>query len=356
MNIPGSRLWANILLNNFLFLAVALFGILFVVLHLLGDSAWQISIQRIPEAMSTFIPVAAILMFLILLGMHDLYHWTHTEHLDDTLQQKTAYLNIPFFIIRMLFYFTGWIILTYVIRKLSLKQDADPDLKYFKKSRIYAGIFIVFFAITSSTSAWDWLMSIDAHWFSTLYGWYIFSGLFVSGISMMILIVLYLRKKGYMDHVNEEHLHDMGKYLFAFSIFWMYLWFSQYLLIWYGNIPEETVYFVERIEDFKLLFFLNIGVNFLVPLLVLMTRKSKRIYFTMACAAIICFIGHWIDFYMAIMPGAVGKNAGIGILEIGLTIGYLGLFLMIVFRSLSKAPLLPQNHPYFKESFEYENI
>ena len=355
--IDSSRIWANLLLNNVLFLAVALFGTFFIVIHTLGDAAWHLSIQRVPEAMSTFIPVSSLIMLIIIIGgSHDIYHWTHTEHLDEILMGKKSFLNMPFFIIRLVVYFAGWSVLSFLIRKYSLRLDLNADLKNLKNMRILSGIFIVFFAITSSTASWDWLMSIDAHWYSTLFGWYVFASLFVSGISILILIVLFLKKKGYMDFVNEEHLHDLGKYLFAFSVFWAYLWFSQFMLIWYGNIPEETTYFVQRTQDFKLLFWLNIGVNFIFPFLVLMTRGSKRIYFTMIIAAVVCFAGHWLDFYIMIMPGVLGTEATINWFEIGITLGFLGIFLLITFWALSKASLLPKNHPYLQETFDYENI
>jgi hypothetical protein len=316
-----------------------------------------VSIVRIPEAMGQYIPVASVLMILILIGAHEIYHWTHTEHLDEILLHKKPYLNMPFFSIRMVVYLAGWIFFAWKIQQLSLKQDAEGDLKYFKVSKTYAALFIAFFAITSSTSAWDWLMSIDAHWFSTLYGWYIFSSIFVSAIAVIILIVVALRTTGYLPHLNEEHLHDLGKYLFGFSIFWAYLWFSQFMLIWYSNIPEETIYYVQRLEHFSTLFYLNLILNFIVPFLVLMTRGSKRKLTILTVSAIVVFIGHWVDLYLAIMPGAVGhEKAGIGILEIGLTMGYIGLFLFIVLRALTKASLVPEKHPFYKESLEYDNI
>jgi hypothetical protein len=354
--IDSHRVWANVLLNNILFLSIALFGVFFIVIHTLADASWHLSVSRVSEAMSTYIPIAFLLMLVLLAGTNDLYHWTHTGHLDEIVQAKTPYLNMPFFIIRMVFYFAGWGILSYLIRKYSLKLDEDANLDYLKKIRLLSAIFIVFFAITSSTAAWDWIMSIDTHWYSTLFGWYVFSSLFVSGIAATILIVLFLRKKGYMDHINHEHLHDLGKYLFAFSIFWAYLWFSQFLLIWYSNIPEETVYFVQRVEEHRTLFFVNLGLNFFLPLLVLMTRGSKRIGFTLALTSIICIIGHWLDFYLMVMPGVVGEDAVINWFEIGLALGYAGLFLFVTFWSLSKASLLPKNHPYLQETFDYDNI
>jgi len=163
-------------------------------------------------------------------------------------------------------------------------------------------------------------MSIDAHWFSTLYGWYVLSSILVAGFSMIIIILFILKRMGYMEHVNNEHIHDMGKYMFGLSIFWAYLWFSQYMLIWYAN----------------------------------MTRNSKRVFWVMLPVAVVIFIGHWIDLYQLIMPGVVGgEKAGIGFLEIGLTIGYLGLFMLVVFYGLTKSSLVPKNHPFYKESLQY---
>ncbi len=348
------RFWANILLNNYYFMALSLGAVFFVAVHLISDSGWHTSVQRVPEAMGTFLSVSLLLFLLLFVfGSRSIYHWTHKEELDVILQDKTAYLNLPFFMIRFLVYFTGWIVLSFFMRKYSVALDQQYNQKLFKKGQVISAIFVVFFAVTISTSSWDWLMSVDAHWFSTIYGWYIFSGLLVSSIAVIIIFVLILKAAGYMTHVNKEHLHDLGKYLFAFSILWMYLWFSQYLLIWYGNIPEETVYFIQRLEDFRVLFFINLIINFGFPFLALMTRNSKRIPWILGITAIVVFAGHWIDFFIVIMPGTVGSMTKTGFFEIGLTMGYAGLFAYIVFRSLARASLIPVNHPFFKESLEY---
>jgi hypothetical protein len=196
-------------------------------------------------------------------------------------------------------------------------------------------------------------MSLEPHWFSTLFGWYVFSGLLVSGTAIIILIVLLVKQTGNMKEVNNEHLHDLGKYLFGFSVFWAYLWFSQYMLIWYGNIPEETTYFITRLEHFNTLFFINLIVNFAMPFLALMTRNSKRSPQILTVVALAVFIGHWIDFYIMVMPGTMGEKASIGLVEIGMTLGFVGLFFLVVLRALAKAGLLPVNHPYLKESFDY---
>jgi len=353
----GSRFWSNFLLNNVFFVFIALSGMVFLSLHALGTSGWQTSIQRIPEAMTTFLPVGFILMMILLFGMwtghNHVYHWTHPEPGDTLIEMKKPYLNLPFFSFRAILYLSGWTLFAWLWRKNSLLQDSDNDFKYFKRTNTIGAAFMVFFAITSSMAAWDWIMSVDPHWFSTLFGWYVFSSLLVCGIAVMILLVLFLKWRGFLPHVNKEHIHDLGMYLFAFSVFWAYLWFSQYMLIWYGNLPEETTYYVERLTNFRTLFFLNLILNFLVPFLALMARNSKRMPLNLALAAIVVFAGHWVDFYLMIMPASAGEHARIGLPEIGMTIGYAGLFLFVFFRAFSRADNVPRNHPYFKESFEY---
>lgn len=353
----GIRFWANFHMNTVYITFISLAGMVFLAIHSLGTSGWQTSIQRIPEAMTTFLPAGLVFMMIILIGMwfnlHHIFHWIHPEEGDKVLELKKAYLNVPFFSIRSLIYLGGWILLARWWRINSLRQDNDPDLKYFRKTNIASGVFIVFFAITSSMAAWDWLMSLDPHWFSTLFGWYVFSGLLVSGTAVIILLVVILHATGYLPHINKEHLHDLGKYLFAFSVLWAYLWFSQYMLIWYGNLPEETAYFVERLKGFNTLFLINVGVNFVVPFLGLMTRNSKRIPIVLMLVSLVVLAGHWIDFYLLVMPDTAGEAATIGFVEVGMTLGFLGLFLWIVFRALARANLVPANHPYFKESLEY---
>jgi hypothetical protein len=354
--VDGERIAANLLLNTYYFLAIGLIGLFLVTVHTIAESGWHTSIQRIGEAMGTFIPVAGLLLLLLFVlgGVHLLYEWTHEDHLDEILLKKVAYLNVPFFYVRFLAYFVVWISLSYFIRKNSLQLDQLGDLKYFRKMRTLSAVFVVTLAVTSVTSAWDWLMSIDAHWFSTLYGWYVFSSMLASGTAVLIVILFIMKRMGYMAHVNRENIHDLGKYLFGFSIFWTYLWFSQYMLIWYANIPEETVYFYERHQHFSTIFYVNLILNFIVPFFGLMTRNSKRGSMILLPVALVVFAGHWLDLYQLIMPGAVGgEKAGIGLPEIGITIGYAGLFLLVVFRSLTKAPLIPKNHPFYKESLEY---
>jgi hypothetical protein len=300
------------------------------------------------------------MILIFLLGKGTLYHWTHhelfdktSEHYDAILAGKQGFLNVPFFTIRIIAYALIWAGFTYMLRRHSLQEDIDGDVSHYKRSVTLSAIFLVLFAITSSTMAWDFLMSIEAHWFSTLFGWYTFIGLFVSSMAMLCLITLYLRGRGYMEHVTENHLHDVGKYMFAFSIFWTYLWFSQFMLIWYANLPEEVEYYVVRWKNFRTLWATNLCVNFIAPFLVLMTRDAKRKVQILWVAGIIIIIGHWLDVYMMVMPGTVGVNAKLGFVEFGTMIGYLGLFLFVTLTELSKAALLPKNHPMVAETLHH---
>jgi hypothetical protein len=363
-----TRAWAVLLQNNFYFTALALCGTFFVALQYVAQAGWAISIIRVPEAMAGFLKYGAIGMILIfLLGQHDLYFWTHAEFYqkfladgktlnpayDHLLVGKSGYLNKPFFLIRIVLYFIIWIGFTMLLRRESLRSDIEGGLDPFRKSVKYGAIFLVLFAVTSSTSAWDFLMSIDSHWFSTLFGWYVFMGLFVSGIAVMCMFVLYLKMRGYLQHVNENHLHDVGKFMFAFSIFWTYLWFSQFMLIWYANLPEEVVYIQTRWLHYRTMWIGNFMINFIAPFLVLMTRDAKRQITILWVGGVIIFLGHWIDVFMMVMPGTVGKNWHLGFIEFGTMIGYLGLFIWSTLRELSKAPLVAKNHPMMQETLHH---
>ena len=359
-----TRAWAVLLQNNFYFTAMSLGATFFIAFNYAAQSGWSVAVKRVAEAMGGFLKFGMIGMLLIFIfGHHDLYHWTHfsleelsdpnSPNYDPILAGKHGFLNMPFFIIRLIAYAAIWAGFTYVFRRHSLQEDIDGDIIHYKRSVTLSAIFLVLFAVTSSTSAWDFIMSIEAHWFSTLFGWYTFIGLFVSAMAMLCLITLYLKGKGYMEHVTENHLHDVGKFMFAFSIFWTYLWFSQFMLIWYANLPEEVVYYKVRWDHFKTLWASNLLINFVAPFLVLMTRDAKRKYTILWVAGIIIIGGHWLDVWMMVMPGTVGTSARIGLIEIGTMIGYLGAFLLVTLTELSKAALLPKNHPMVAETLHH---
>jgi hypothetical protein len=210
---------------------------------------------------------------------------------------------------------------------------------------------VVFALTVMSSIPWFWLMSIDAHWYSTMYSWYTFASSFVAGIALITLFVVFLKNNNYLELTTREHIHDLGKFMFAFSIFWTYLWFSQFMLIWYANIPEETVYFKPRVQGpYRGIFFLNLIINFLAPLLILMRRGSKRNYATVTMMCVLIIFGHWLDFYQMVFPGISPKKVPFMLADFGVALGFVGLIMFVTVRALAKAPLIARNHPFLKES------
>ncbi len=356
--------WSNIMINTFFFLAVSLGALFFLAIQYAAQAAWAIVVTRVMEAMASFliIPVGIMLLLMVTgvlhIGGNHLWHWMAegimvegSPNYDPIIAGKEGYLNGLFFIIRSVIYLIGWIGGAYLLRRMSLKMETSGDpAAIWKRMRNISAGFLVFFAVTSSTSAWDWIMSIDTHWFSTLFGWYVFAGMFVTALTVLTLLVIYLKSQGYLEDVNHNHLQDLAKFMFAFSVFWTYLWFSQFMLIWYSNIPEEVTYYMARFGEYKYLFFTMVAMNFLFPVLVMMSRDSKRNQGFVITAGIIMIIGHWLDIFIMISPGTVGGQWSIGLVQVGTFLGFAGMFLFVVFRTLSKAPLLPTKNPMYLES------
>ena len=358
-----TRFWAVLLQNSTFFLLVVNASMFFVCVTTLAMGGWQMAFRRVPEAISTLVPVFSIIALLVFLGIifghqHHIYHWLDKEHVehDPVLKGKSGFLNPTFFLLWTILTLAVWSWVGHKMRQLSKRADepfsAEEVKGYMWSNSVWASIFTVFFGLTvASTIPWFWLMSIDAHWFSTMYSWYTFASTFVSGMSLIAIYVVYLKNQDYLEYVNEEHLHDLGKFMFAFSVFWTYLWYSQFMLIWYANIPEETIYFKPRMQGpYRFIFFLNLIMNFVLPFLLLIRRGSKRNYTTMAVLAVLIIIGHWLDFYQMVMPGSLGEHYSLGWFEFGILAFYAGLIMFFVGRSLEKAPLLSKHHPLLKES------
>jgi hypothetical protein len=360
MHIPGQRIWANVLVNSYYFLGVSLIGTFFVALQYVAQAGWSAGLKRVPEAMGQFVPFAGVLVLLAAIGSshslewNHLYHWMDpqlhdptSDHYDSIIAGKSAYLNEGFFYIRLFLYIAIWAGFTLLFRNISLKEDQEGGLVSYKKSITFGAIFIVLYAVTGSTSAWDLMMSIDTHWFSTLFGWYNFATFWVAGLSMIALLIIHLKKHGHFTHVNENHIHDLGKFMFAFSIFWTYLWFSQFMLIWYADIPEEVTYYMDRFSNYAVPFLSLLVINFIFPILLLMSRDAKRNFKFIRLGAVVIIFGHWLDVFIMVMPGAVKADWG---LEFGMLAGFLGAFMYVVLNALSKAPLVPKNHPFLEEA------
>ena len=376
------RWWANLLVNSFFWFSIALAGLFFYALNYAVEAAWSALIKRIFEAVWHFLPIGGALIVVILLAgqmhWHHLYHWMdHTlyhpfmvdngsgmEYVDEAVQgavenpnydhiiaKKAAYFAAPFFWFRTLAYLATFFIFARLFRRWSLEEDRAPSLDLHYKQFRRGALFLVFFAVFSSTLSWDWIMSIDTHWFSTLFGWYVFSGMWVSLMIFTNVLLIWLRSKGYYQEVTSSHMHDLAKWMFAISMLWSYLWVSQFLLIWYSNIPEEVTYYVTRFfTDYKWPFITMFFVNFAVPFYTLIARDTKRNVKFVVPVAILIFLGHFVDVYLLVIPGTLFDHNEFGIFEVGLFLGFLGLFLHVVLRALAKAPLVPVNHPMLQES------
>lgn len=352
-----NRPWAAIYVAAFFFFMIALGALAFYAIQRAAQAGWSPVLFRVMEAITAYVLPGAVIVFAIALASHYIGHnnifiWMDDNVVakDELIQGKSGFLNLPFFIGRGIFFIIGWAGYRYLVRKFSIAQDTASDTSNFKKAFRFSAAFLVFYIVTESIMSWDWVMSVDPHWFSTLFGWYVFASMFVSGITVIALMTIYLKSKGYLEFVNDSHLHDLAKFMFGISIFWTYLWFSQFMLIWYSNIPEEVTYFVTRIEDYKLPFFGMLALNFIFPFLILMNSDFKRVNWFVVMAGIIILFGHYIDVFNMIMPATVGDQWFIGIPEIGAVLFFAGLFLWVVFTSLSKAPLLAKGNPFIKES------
>ncbi|SEJ17720.1 hypothetical protein SAMN05192553_102776 [Cyclobacterium xiamenense] len=365
------RLFANIWINNVYFTGIAIIGVFFFAIQYAAQAGWSTALLRIMISFGYWLPIAAVLMLAtFFVANHDLFHWTHSYVFDKAdpaydriIDGKGNFFYWPmekgtfpiFYIVRMVVFFGFWVFFFNKLKSLSYEEDLQGGTSYWYTIRKWSAIFLVFFAVSSSISAWDWVMSIDTHWFSTLFGWYVFASWFVAGLSAITLVTIFLKDQGYLEMVNQNHIHDLGKFVFAFSIFWTYIWFSQFLLIYYANIPEESVYFIERLSSdvYGPYIFVNIVLNFVLPFLVLMTRDAKRhnIFLKLVCTLII--LGHWIDFFLMVQPGTLGHNGGVGLMELGMLLVYGSAFAFVALSNLSKHNLIAKNHPMLEESYHH---
>ena len=352
----SNKPWAALYVAAFFFFMISLGVLAFYGIQRAAQAGWSPVLYRVMEGITGYLLPGGIIVIVILAlsGMHfnHLFIWMDPEIVahDKLIAGKTGFLNLPFFLSRAVFFLTGWSLYRYFSRKFSLAQDEANDISNHKKNFRISAAFLVFYIVTESIMSWDWIMSIDPHWFSTLFGWYVFASMFVSGITAIALVTIYLKSKGYLEFVNDSHIHDLGKFMFGISVFWTYLWFSQFMLIWYSNIPEEVTYFMTRIEDYNLPFFGMVVMNFIFPLLILMNSDYKRINYFIVMAGIVIILGHYMDVFNMIMPSAVGDQWFIGAAEIGGFLFFLGLFIFVVFKELTKAPLLAKGDPYMGES------
>jgi hypothetical protein len=352
------RTFLNLLLMSYYFTCVCSAGVFFCAIQFVAQAGWSAALLRIPQAFGKILPLASLLLIMVVvLGLysHNLYHWNTPEGSEEFSPSKAIYLSPVFFLVRIIAFLAAYSIFSFILTKASVNEDLNGGLSSYKKSIKYSAIFLVIFGFTFPIWAFDTIMSLEANWFSTMFGWYNFAAMWVSGLAAITVTLILLKKAGYVSWINENHFHNLGQFVFGFSIFWTYIWFAQFILIYYANIPEETVYFFKRWEGQYLpLFWLNLIINFMSPVLILMSRDAKRKTNMLLFVCIVLLCGHWLDYYMMIMPGTIGEAAGFGIIEIGTIVGFVGLFAFSVLTALSKASLAPKNHPFLEESLNHQ--
>jgi len=357
-----NRPWSAFYVALFFSFALTLGVLAFLAIQRVAQAGWSPVLFRVMEGITgNLLPVTIILLVFLLMSAGHLNHlfvWMNPENFDPSspnydpvVDGKSLWLNVPGWIIRAVVYIAGWNFYRYMTRKLSIAQDSDATgLKNYYKNYKFSVGFLLFFMLTESMMSWDWIMSLDPHWFSTLFGWYILASFLVSALTVIAMVTIYLKSQGYLEIVNNSHIHDLAKFMFGFSIFWTYLWFSQFMLIWYADMPEETTYYAARFAEYKAPFLGLVVANFIFPVLLLMNSDYKRIPWFVITAGIVILAGHYMDFFIMIMPATVGASWSFGIPEIGAILFFIGLFIYAVFTSLSKAPLVVKTNPFLKES------
>jgi len=351
------RTWPNLLLDGFYITTLGVSAIFFLATQRVTGARWSAGLRRIPEALMAIVPVSSLLIVVLYFGRHVLYPWSRPGGLanEPSIAGKLQYLQTPWVFVRMFIVLAAWIVFAWLFRRTSLQQDARPGLglALHQKLTRYAVMFIPVFALTLTVGAFDWLVSTDPRWFSTMYAVYVFAGTFVQGIAAITLAVALLKQYGPLNNsVSDHQLHDLGKMLFAFSTFWAYIWVCQYLLIWYGNIPEEVTHYVTRTNGpWIYLFALNLLVNWVVPFLVLLSVRAKCGMNVLKGVAILLLCGHWLDLYLLVMP-SVWSRPRLGVPEVVIAAGYLALLFLVFERSARKASLVPLHDPIL----EFERV
>lgn len=334
-------------------------GLFFTMLHHLVDAEWSTVLRRISESAMATLPVMALLVVPVLLGMHDLYHWSHADAVaqDKILQGKAAFLNPTFFVIRSIGYFVIWGILSTLLFRTSADQDRGASLEITQRLRKISAVGMILFAVTISFASFDWMMSLDAHWYSTIYGLYWFSGSFLSILCFMVLFSLYQKRRSLLHNtVSVEHYHDLGKWILGFTVFWAYMGFSQYMLIWYANIPEETVWYLDRWEGtWRWMSLTLLFGHFALPFLAMLTRAAKRNMIVIGVTAAWILLMRWVDIYWLVFPGLHKHGPQFSWMDLTTLIGIGGICVWFFWRKYTSIPVLPVGDQSLQNSIEFEN-
>jgi len=340
-------------------MSLGLGALFFTMLHHLSGAVWSVVVRRISETMMANLPFMAIFFLPLFFGLDELFAWAHHDSgaAHDLMAKKSPYLNIPFFIIRAAAYFLIWSVLVYFLYRTSTRQDEGHTAQHDRRFRKVSALGMVLFAFTCTFAAIDWLMSLDPQWYSTIVGVYFFAGSVSAFLPLLILISLYLRRQNILaDEITLEHYHDLAKLTFAFNILWSYMAFSQYFIIWYGNIPEETAWYRHRWGGpwSPVSLFLPFA-HFVVPFFVLMSRAAKRNIKVLVFISLWLLLAHWIDMSWLILPNFAHHGAIYSWTDLTCTLGLGGFFLFLFWRRLAAHPVVPVDDPRLQESTEFVN-
>jgi len=354
-----ARGWGGLLLGNFYVLAISLSAVAFLAMHDLSRATWHAALRRVPEAMASYVPLGALGMLALGFGIHALYEWSHEDHVaaDPVLLAKSAWLDPTWFLVRTVGYVALWVVLAWAMvrgRAGTAAPSAAEATSLLRRRSVRGAVFAIAFVLSFSFASMDWLQSLEPHWYSTLYPWYVLSSVFVGGLAFVTLLVIGLRRRGALPGVQSHHLHDLGKYLFAFSCFWGYLWFCQYMLIWYANIPEEVTHYVARTQGgWGPWFFVNPAVNLVLPLFALLPVRVKKNDTLLGAICVTLVAGHWLDLYLLVGPPLAAEGPRFGGAEIGIPLACVALLVLLCDRALARRPMLPAGEPHLAESLRH---
>jgi hypothetical protein len=358
--VPGlaAKIGVSLMIGGYWWFAVALFGVFFIAVCYTANAGWYLPIKRILENYYRFLPIGIAIMLAVFFGFgSEIYEWMVPgigEH-DALIHHKEPFLNVAFILGTGLLLVGLWAFCGHLLKQQSKKEDVEGGLANYMKSKVVSVAFLPLFGFGFSFFIFLWIMSVDPHWFSTIFAVYCFAGLFVSGMTVTMFITTGLKREGYLPSFGADHLHDIGKFMFAFSVFWAYIWVSQYLLIWYANIPEETIYYYNRFQDYKLLFAVNVLINFVFPFISLMPREAKRKIESLRSVGRVMLFGRFLDAFLLLVPGALGAAGGfhVMLMAAGAVCLVGAIFLFVVYKGFEDAPIEARKHPFFEESLHH---
>lgn len=357
--VDGERFFHAYLAAFCFWTAIALGSLFFTMLHHLTSARWSVVIRRISESFMMTLPYLAVLAVPLFFGLHSLYEWSHPDVVaaDHLLQKKAGYLNVPFFVIRTVIYFVIWSLLARTLYRASIRQDQAYSQVDVDKMKRYSAIGMIVFALTTTLAAWDWLMSLDPHWYSTIFGVNYFAAGLVTFICVITLAALWLRRCGVLkETITVEHYHDLGKLIFAFTIFWTYVNFSQYFLIWYGNVPEETIWYLDRWEgSWKTVSLVFLFGHFVIPFTIFLFRSTKRNFGMLAVLSIWMVLMHYVEMYWLVYPTFSKTGASFSWLEPVTLIGIGGVFLWAFWTRFASQAVVPVHDPKLEGSIHHVN-